>query len=40
MSDVDATGDDDRLDVTVPRHDDPDDACDPWAAWDDIGGEG
>jgi hypothetical protein len=40
MNDVDATSDNDRLDVTVTRNDDLDDDCDLWSAWDDIGGEG
>ena len=39
MNDADATNDD-RLDVTVPRQDDPPDTVDPWTDWDDIGGEG
>jgi hypothetical protein len=40
MSDGDSTHDDDRLEVSVTRHDDVDDADDDWADWDDIGGEG
>src|SRR5262245_10446980 len=40
MNDGDSAHDDDRLDVTVTRHDDLDDADDVWADWDDIGGEG
>jgi hypothetical protein len=38
MSDVDATHDDDQLEPITRQADD--DGPDPWAAWDDIGGEG
>jgi hypothetical protein len=40
MNDGDSAHNDDRLDMTVTRHDDLDDADDVWADWDDIGGEG
>jgi hypothetical protein len=39
MNDLNATRDADRLDPDVARQFDVDDA-DPWAAWDDIGGQG
>ena len=30
----------DRLDPGITRQPDADDTGDPWAAWDDIGGQG
>jgi hypothetical protein len=40
MHDLDATRDADQQALTFTRQFDVDDGCDPWADWDDIGGEG
>jgi hypothetical protein len=40
MNDPNTLRDTDRLDPAVARQLDLDDGGDPWAAWDDVGGEG
>ncbi len=40
MNDLDATRGADEPTPSVARQFDLDDDCDPWADWDDIGGEG
>lgn len=40
MNDLDATRAADDLDPVIARNIDVDDGHDPWADWDDIGGEG
>jgi hypothetical protein len=40
MNDLNATRDADRIEPAVARQFDLDDCGDPFAAWDDFGGEG
>jgi hypothetical protein len=40
MNELDETRDTDRQGPAAVRQFDLDDDSDPWAAWDDIGGEG
>jgi hypothetical protein len=40
MNDLNAVSDADHQGPAVARQLDLDDGYDPWAAWDDIGGEG
>jgi hypothetical protein len=40
MHDLTVTHDADQLEPLVAKQTDRDDGGDPWAAWDDIGGEG